>query len=306
MHLRVASRGSKLSLEQVRIAMEYLKSKIPGLTYEVVIVKTLGDKVQDRPLHQIGRKGVFEKEVNLAVLEGRADVAVHSMKDLPSEMTGDLDILAVPPREAPNESLVPRKGLEPASPESIPKGSVVAAGSPRRRAMILNVNPNVETVVVRGNLDTRLRKLDSGAADYLLAAEAGLRRLGVNRPRVVLPLIPYTPPPGQGIIAVVGLREWSGARELREASHKPTESEAVAERVFLERLRGGCSLPVGGVSRLDGGLIKFHVAAFAPDGSRGSWETLWGRDPGEVGELAAEAARALLREVLGGWQGGSQ
>ena len=298
MHLRVATRGSKLSLEQVRIAMEFLKSRIPELTYEVVIVKTLGDKVQDKPLHQLGRKGVFEKEVNQAVLDGRADVAVHSMKDLPSEMASELEILAVPPREVPNESLVPRQGLEPRDPDALPPGVVVAAGSPRRKAMIINANPGVKTVIVRGNLDTRLRKLDSGAADYLLAAEAGLRRLGVNRPRVILPLIPYTPPPGQGVIAVVGLREWSGAKILRLASHKPTEAEAVAERVFLEKLRGGCSLPVGGVSRLTGGMLRFHVAAFSPDGSRGSWETLWGRDPGELGEEAAEAARSLLREVM--------
>ncbi len=298
MHLRVATRGSKLSLEQVRIAMEFLKSRIPELTYEVVIVKTLGDKVQDKPLHQLGRKGVFEKEVNQAVLDGRADVAVHSMKDLPSEMASELEILAVPPREVPNESLVPRQGLEPRDPDALPPGVVVAAGSPRRKAMIINANPEVKTIIIRGNLDTRLRKLDSGAADYLLAAEAGLRRLGVNRPRVILPLIPYTPPPGQGVIAVVGLREWSGAKILRLASHKPTEAEAVAERVFLEKLRGGCSLPVGGVSRLTGGMLRFHVAAFSPDGSRGSWETLWGRDPGELGEEAAEAARSLLREVM--------
>ncbi len=298
MHLRVATRGSKLSLEQVRIAMEFLKSRIPELTYEVVIVKTLGDKVQDKPLHQLGRKGVFEKEVNQAVLDGRADVAVHSMKDLPSEMASELEILAVPPREVPNESLVPRQGLEPRDPDALPPGVVVAAGSPRRKAMIINANPEVKTIIIRGNLDTRLRKLDSGAADYLLAAEAGLKRLGVNRPRVILPLIPYTPPPGQGVIAVVGLREWSGAKILRLASHKPTEAEAVAERVFLEKLRGGCSLPVGGVSRLTGGMLRFHVAAFSPDGSRGSWETLWGRDPGELGEEAAEAARSLLREVM--------
>ncbi|GAB6147542.1 hydroxymethylbilane synthase [Stetteria hydrogenophila] len=300
MHLRVATRGSRLSLEQVRIAMEYLKSRIPGLTYEVVVVKTLGDRVQDRPLHLLGRKGVFEKEVNLAVLEGRADVAVHSMKDLPSEMAEELDLLAVPPREAPNEALVPRRGLEPRDPEGLPPGSVVAAGSPRRRAMILNANPGVKPVIVRGNLDTRLRKLDSGAADYLLAAEAGLRRLGVDRPRVVLPLIPYTPPPGQGVIAVVGLRDWSGARALREASHKPTEAEAVAERVFLERLQAGCSTPVGGVSRLSGGALRFHVSAFSPDGSRGAWATLWGRDPAELGEEAASVARTLLSEVTGG------
>ncbi|MCE4625901.1 MAG: hydroxymethylbilane synthase [Desulfurococcales archaeon] len=245
MKIRVAARTSRLSLEQVRIAMEYASRKLGGLSYEVIGVKTLGDHVKDKPLHEIGRKGVFEKEVNKAVLDGLADVAIHSLKDLPSRLPNELEIVMVPPRGPRSDSLVPRRGLRVLPLEDLPPGTVVAAGSPRRKGAVLHTNSRVETTWIRGNVDTRLRRLDEGRADYLVAAEAGLARLGIERPRLVLDPERFVPTPGQGLIAVVALRETSIARLLREATHPETTREAEAEIAFLQTLRGGCGVPVG-------------------------------------------------------------
>ena len=299
-HLVVAARGSRLSLEQVRIAMEWLSRRIPGLSYSVLEVTTSGDVQRDKPIYLTGLRGAFEREVDKAVLDGRADVAVHSMKDLPSKLPSGLEIVAVPPRGSRREALVPRRGLEPLSPERLPRGSRVAAGSARRRAMILHANPGVEATWIRGNLDTRLRRLDEGRADYLVAAEAGLERLGVSRPWASLPVIPYTPPPGQGLIAVVAPSESSVARLLRGASEPSAWREAVAERVYLERLGGACGRPLGGVALDSGGELVFTVAAYHPEGRRALWARVRARDPGEAGEEAASIAVELEREASRG------
>ena len=158
--------------------------------------------------------------------------------------------------------------------------------------MILHANPGVETTWIRGNLDTRLRRLDEGRADYLVAAEAGLARLGVERPRVRLPIVPYTPSPGQGGIAVVALRESSVYRLLSRARDPVAWREAQAERVFLEELRAGCSRPVGGVAVASGEGIRFTAALYSEDG-RAAWATIVHRDPAEAGARAAEAVRSL-------------
>ncbi|MEB3851395.1 MAG: hydroxymethylbilane synthase [Desulfurococcales archaeon] len=292
--LRVAARGSRLSLEQVRIAMEWVRRSVPGLAYEVIRVTTRGDADRSKPIYLTGIRGAFEREVDQAVLSGDADVAVHSMKDLPSRLPNGLEIVTVPPRGSPYEALVPRGGAPTLNPEHLPPGARVAAGSARRRAMMLAANPSVELTWIRGNLDTRLRRLDEGRADYLVAAEAGLERLGVRRPWRRLAPVPYTPAPGQGLIAVVAPSESSVARLLRGTRHPAAWAEAVAERVFLEGLGGACGRPVGALARLEGaGRVRVLVGVFHPEGRGALWGETRSRDPAEAGEAAASLARSL-------------
>ena len=292
MRLRVAARPSRLSLIQVEIAMAYIRRRLGQVEYELVPVESLGDRVRDRPLHELGATGVFESNVDGLVLEGRADVAVHSLKDLPSRLPNGLAIASVPPRGPPEDSLVPARGKPPRAPEELPPGTRVAAGSPRRRLMILHANPRVEATWIRGNLDTRLRRLDEGRADYLVAAEAGLERLGVERPRVRLPVVPYTPAPGQGTVAVVAPLESSIYRLLSQARDPRAWRETMAERAFLEELRAGCSKPLGALARAIDGTVRVTAALYSHD-HRAAWVTVDHRDPMEAGARAAEAIRSL-------------
>jgi hydroxymethylbilane synthase len=299
--IRVAARPSKLSLEQVRIAFEWLRRHIPSLSYRIVPVTTRGDMDRSKPIYLTGLRGAFEKEVDKAVLDGIADVAVHSMKDLPSKLPNGLEIVAVPPRGSPYEALVPRRGLPLLPPELLPPGYRVAAGSARRKAMIRHANPRVNIGWVRGNLDTRLRKLDSGVVDYLVAAEAGLERLGVARRWLRLEPVPYTPAPGQGLIAIVAPSDSSIARMLGEATHPAAHAEALAERVFLERLGGACGRPVGALARLVEGEVAVTVGVYSEEGRGAAWASVRSRDPLEAGERAAEAARSLEAWVRRGY-----
>ncbi|ADL19608.1 Porphobilinogen deaminase [Acidilobus saccharovorans 345-15] len=266
--LKVATRGSKLSLEQVVIAMRFLEQRLgERVEYEPVIVKTRGDVMQDRPLFSIGVKGVFEKEVNRAVLNGEADVAVHSMKDLPSQLEEDLEIAMVPPREVPNDSLVIGAGSpEVTGVEDVPSGLSVGTSSVRRIAFLRHYNRNVITKVVRGNVDTRIAKLNRGEVNYLLMAEAGLRRLNIPQKRVMLPLDKFPPEPGQGIIAVVAPSSSPLFDLLRRASDEVTYAMAMAERKFVELIGAGCHTPIGAVSILEGGRLAMIAAAASPDG----------------------------------------
>ena len=296
MRLRVATRGSRLSLIQVKIAMDYLSQRLgERVDYELVIVRTKGDEVQDRPISQIGVKGVFEREVDRAVLDNEADVAVHSLKDLPSELSGGLEVVALPPRDPPNDSLV--YGRTPVrSIEEIPKGSSVGTSSVRRAAFVLSRNPDVEIRLVRGNVDTRVRKLMEGQVDYEVLAEAGLRRLGIDVGRVVLPLDYFPPEPGQGLIAVVAPVDSSIAAKLSRASDPAAMTMAKAERSFVSALRAGCGSPVGGVSQVIGERLVFIAGVARQDGSSMTVVRLRGEAsrPEELGARAAEVIRGLM------------
>ncbi|AEM39239.1 porphobilinogen deaminase [Pyrolobus fumarii 1A] len=276
MKLRVAARGSKLSLIQVKLAMDWFRRSIPDLDYEVVIVKTRGDIHQDKPFHMIGGKGVFEKEVNLAVLDGRADVAVHSLKDVPSMVDPRLVLAGVPPRDPPYDVLVVRDGYEP-NLEALPKGAVVGTASARRRAAILHVRPDLRVEVLRGNVDTRLRKLVSGMYDAIILAEAGLKRLWDELPEELRSSISYArldprlvpPAPAQGIIGVYTLAERKDLVEaLRKASDEKALVEARAERAFLSVFGGGCHVPVGVLARLEGDTLGLIAVLYSQDGSK--------------------------------------
>jgi len=257
--------------------------------------------VRDKPLYSIGRKGLFEKEVNKAVLDGLADVAVHSLKDLPSDIDPRLEIVYVPPRGSPHEALVPRAGLEPPVSISLIDGGVVGTSSVRRQALLTYYNKNLKVKPIRGNLDTRLRKLDEGGYDYIVVAEVGLERLGVKRPYTRLPLEAFPPAPGQGFIAVVAPRDSRITSELKRLVDRRTWAMVIAERVFLRVAQAGCHVPLGGVSIEYGSdMLKFIGVVLSKDGARAVWFRLSDSlDRAEaLGRRAGELAYSLSDRVL--------
>lgn len=298
MKVRVATRGSKLSLAQTEIAIEHIRRLYPQLEFEIVTVKTRGDIEKEKPLYEFKTSGIFEKEVNMALLRGEADIAVHSLKDIPSSIDEDLEIVFAPPRDKPNDVLIHRSG-NVIPPEELPEGSVVGTSSLRRIAYLRFVNDRVRIENIRGNLDTRIRKLLLNLYDAIVVAEAGVRRLNIDITYYRLPLIPFTPAPGQGIIAVVALRDSSIARMLRGRSDRTTWSMIVAERSFIEELRVGCKLPVGGVSLVDGDKLTFIASVLSRDGSKGYWVKFKGglEEAESIGRRAGETIRAKIDEV---------
>lgn len=299
MKIRVATRGSKLSLVQTQIVLDALKRVDPSLEFELVIVKTRGDVHQDKPFHMIGGKGLFEKEVNLAVLEGRADIAVHSLKDVPSGVHPRLALAMTPPRDPPYDILVTREG-RPITLDELPKGAVVGTSSARRRAMIKHYRPDLQLEYLRGNVDTRIRKLMEGKYDAIILAEAGVKRLGINIAYWRIPPNILVPPPAQGIIGVYTLADRKDLIELlREATDEKTMAMARAERAFLARAGGGCYVPLGGYSWVEGNTIKFHAALLDPEGKKRVDVEVEGdvEKPELVGIEAAEELKRKAKEV---------
>jgi len=287
LRLVVATRGSRLSLEQTRIAMGHISRLLGGLEWEPLIVRTKGDIVRDKPLYEIGVKGIFEKEVNKAVLEGRADLAVHSMKDLPSEIDDELEIVYVPPRGPQNDVLVVR-GLRVARIEDLPGGSRVGTSSVRRRALILYYNREVEVAPIRGNVDTRLGKLERGEYDAIVLAEAGISRLGARVDYTRLSLDYFPPAPGQGMIAVVARRDNPLSRRLKSLIDPETRAMMEAERSFLRHAEIGCHTAVGATSWVSNGNLFFVAAVLDPEGRGGYWVKMRG-DPGKASEVGRRA-----------------
>ncbi|MCH1770976.1 MULTISPECIES: hydroxymethylbilane synthase [Metallosphaera] len=245
MKIRIAARGSKLSLKQVEIVTTYLQAK--GYETEFIEIKTRADLFGNKPLHEIG-KGVFEKEVNEAVLQGRADIAVHSMKDMSSELPPGLELLATPKRENPVDVLVSELNLE-----ELPERSRIGTGSLRRANFLKVVRPDLVVENIRGNVDTRLRKYRDHEYDGIILAEAGLRRLGVEVKRFPLDVEGFTPEPNQGIIAVVGSPKFLDLfQDLNDAG---TMKEALAEKETVKVVGGGCHSPLGVLFRLEDDVL---------------------------------------------------
>lgn len=293
MKIRVATRGSKLSLIQTEELLAQIKAVEPDVQFEIVVVKTTGDLIQDKPLFQIGVKGIFEKEVNLAVLRGEADMAVHSLKDLPSELTPGLVLAGFSKRAPPHDVLISRGGY---TLETLPKGAVVGTSSVRRAEFLKAVRPDIEVKPLRGNVDTRVGKVLSGQYDAAVMAAAGLQRLyGSSPPVSIVPLrveeVP--PPPGQGIVVAVAKEEDSWLIDLlKKASDKTAAIEATAERAFLAGVGAGCHVAIGGVAKLTPqGSLEF-TAGYAAGGAKYVVK-VFGEDPVEVGKRAAQ----LIAEV---------
>lgn len=284
----IGSRGSQLALWQAR----WVSSKLAELGAEcrIEIIKTTGDKITDVPLAKVGTKGLFTKEIEDALLAGAVDLAVHSLKDMPTELPRGLTLRAVPEREDVRDAMVGRKLDE------LPRGARVGTSSLRRSAQLKALRPDLSIETIRGNLDTRLRKLDEGQFDAIVLAAAGLRRLGwAERIAELLDEEVMCPAVGQGALAIE-TREDDGpaARLCARLEHADSRAAVTAERALLGSLGGGCQVPIGANAKVSDGRLRLRGLVAAPDGSR----VVRGAREGSVGEAASLGAD-LGAELLG-------
>jgi hydroxymethylbilane synthase len=299
--LVIGSRGSKLALWQAEQARERLRLLHPQIDVHIEIIKTTGD-VKNDPLSVIGGKGVFTKELEDALLDGRIDIAVHSLKDLPTILPDRLSITAICEREDARDALVLREGTE-SSLLQLRKGAVVGTSSQRRLAQLKALRPDVEVKDLRGNVDTRIRKLDEGQYDAVILASAGLVRLGLQeRISARIAIIEMLPAVGQGAIAIETRSDNEFAvQSTSPLDHPETRAACIAERAFLRSLGGGCQFPIAAHAVIDGGVLQLDGLVARPDGSQILRDNLSGpaTDPEALGSQLAEqlidrGARALL------------
>ena len=290
--LIIGSRGSKLALWQAEQARDRLQLLNPGLAVKIEIIKTTGD-VKSEPLSVIGGKGVFTKELEEALLDGRIDIAVHSLKDLPTTLPDGLAISAICEREDPRDALVLRAAMQ-GSLLALPERAVVGTSSQRRLAQLKALRGDVEIKDLRGNVDTRVRKLDEGRYDALILATAGLVRLGLqHRISARIPLSEMLPAVGQGAIAIETRSDSDFAvAATSKLDHGETRIACVAERAFLRGLGGGCELPIAAHAVLEQDLLFLDGLVAKPDGS----EIVRDRVSGPLDQ--AEAIGAMLARRL--------
>jgi hydroxymethylbilane synthase len=252
--MRIGSRGSELAVWQAMAVVRGLTVHEPGIAIEHIVVQTTGDRVSGTPLATIGVKGLFTKELEEALLEGRIDIAVHSLKDMPTACPAGLAVGVALPREDPRDVLVASPGT---TLDSLPPGSRVGTSSLRRRAQLLARRPDLTIVDIRGNVATRLEKLDRGECDALVLARAGLIRLGLShRVAQVVEVDVITPAVGQGALAVESrVADLRANRLLHALDHRPTRLATLAERAFLSKLDAGCQLPVGALGTWQDGTL---------------------------------------------------
>ncbi|MDE2939392.1 MAG: hydroxymethylbilane synthase [Chloroflexota bacterium] len=289
--VRVGTRASALARLQTDLVLERLRPLYPDLDFQVVTVTTHGDANQAAPLAGMGL-GVFVKEIEQQLIDGRLDMAVHSLKDMPTLLPEGLGLAALLPREDPRDVLVNRFGCRL---EDLPQGALIGTSSPRRQSQLLSSRPDLTVVPIRGNVETRLRKSEGEECDGAILAAAGLLRLGLAD-QVTEYLSPQTfvPPPGQGILAVETRADDDRmAGILRAVDHAATRYAATAERAFLERLCGGCQVPVGAYAQSDADLMNLTVFLGSPDGKQTFQAKVRGltRSPHQ---LAADAHLAIV------------
>lgn len=265
--LRIGTRGSRLALQQSEWVKAQLEARYPDIGVELVKIKTTGDKILDSPLSKIGGKGLFVKEIEDALLERRVDLAVHSMKDVPAQLPDNLYLSTFPEREDPSDALISVDGLPL---DRLPPNAKVGTSSLRRGAQLLHMRPDLDLVPLRGNVDTRLRKVESGELHAVILACAGLKRLGLaDRITQVIPRDQVLPAVGQGALGLEIRRDDAGLADILSfLDHAPTRMTVSAERAFLKELEGGCQVPIAGFARLDGDRLSFKGMVAEPDGSR--------------------------------------
>ncbi len=294
--VRIASRGSRLALAQSNWVRDRLAAAWHGRRFQIVEIETRGDRVLDRPLPEIGGKGLFTEALEEALRAGDVDVAVHSLKDLPTDLAPGLKLGAICKREDPRDVWVVAEG-GPNDPETAPAGARVGTSSERRRAQLLALRPDLTVASVRGNVETRLRKLDEGSYDALIMAAAGLRRLGLAA-RITRFLEPphWLSAPGQGAIAVESRDDDPGTDALlAPIEDRAARAETDAERALLARLQGGCQVPVGARAEVQGEGLLLRALVATPAGDR----VIRAARKGGVGEaeaLGRRVAEDLLRQ----------
>jgi hydroxymethylbilane synthase len=298
--VRIGTRGSKLALWQAQHVAERLRPLAGPRSVELVLIETEGDRVRDRALSQIGGDGVFTKEIQSALLDRRVDVAVHSLKDLPTLPVAGLMLGGVPSRGPVGDVLISRRHKRF---DALPAGATVATSSLRRRSQLLHRRPDLEAQDLRGNVETRIRKLDELGLDAIILAEAGLKRLGLEGNIIeVLDRSWMVPAIGQGALGLeCRLDDETTLALLAPLNDEPTRSAVLAERAFLRGLGGGCLVPIGALGVVNGDTIHLRGCVLSIDGRRRIESEITGsaRDAEVVGQQLAEAllhqgARELL------------
>jgi hydroxymethylbilane synthase len=290
--IRIGTRGSLLAVAQAEQVAGELRRRYPELAPVLVKIKTSGDTFAHTPLSLVGGKGLFIKEIEEALLDNQVDVAVHSMKDVPIEIAPGLSIAAILDREDASDVLVSRRGEKL---DALPPGARIGTSSLRRQAQLLNFRPDVQVVPLRGNLDTRLRKLDTEGLDAIVVAAAGVYRLGRQQGITeVIPLEISLPAVGQGALGLEVRAHDQRIRDLVEPmNHGPTSLAVAAERAFLRRLGGGCQVPIAAYGRLDGPELHLMALVINPDGT----VVVRGERKGPSA-LAEEIGLAIAEELL--------
>lgn len=286
----MGTRGSRLSVAQTSRVICELEGANPGCRYETVPITTRGD-TDPRPLFAIDQKGIFEKEVDRAVAEKKVDFAVHSLKDVPSDLPGGLCLACVPKREQVNDVLISKDGLPL---EGLPQNATVGTSSLRRAVQIARKRPDITVRPIRGNIETRIKKIDGSNYHAVVLASAGVRRLGLDVRLAVLPVDDFSPSPGQGALAIVARKDDHGTISMLEKIQDPdSRAEAEAERALSSAVGSGCRFPVGAYARSGGGMLTLRVSAFSVDGSRSIAVERAGpkSDPVSLGNLAAAELR---------------
>jgi hydroxymethylbilane synthase len=301
--LVIATRGSALALWQANHIKDLLETAHPGLSVELLKIKTKGDKILDVPLAKVGGKGLFVKEIEEALLDGRAQLAVHSMKDVPTELPEGLEVGIIPEREAPTDSLL---SVEYDGLAGLPEGAVVGTSSLRRQSQLAMLRPDLKIQSLRGNLDTRVNKLLNGEFDAIVVATAGLNRLGLSAPKQeILGPPDFLPAVAQGALGIeFHTANTEVAAMLAFLDHAPTKRQVLAERGFLTGLDGGCQVPIAAWSVIEGETISLTGFVADVDGSRpirmtetGHVDTAWDLGLALADRVLAAGGKAILDEV---------
>jgi hydroxymethylbilane synthase len=292
----LGTRGAKLALTQAEACAGKLRAA--DLEVEVRIIRTTSDHHPETPLSVIDRRDVFTRQLDEALLGGEIDLAVHSLKDVPTELPAGITLAAITERHDPSDVLVSEERYDV---WGLPEGAVVATSSLRRRAQLLNRRPDLRVVEIRGNVDTRVRKMRAGEADAVVLARAGLDRLGLAVPHAVIPPDVMLPAVGQGALTAATLEDHPLHSIFRETlNHGESERATLAERAMLQTLEGGCRVPVGALGVAEDDLVRLRGVVASPDGALVYGGEAEGVDPEEVGErLARELLERGADVVLG-------
>ena len=299
--LRIGTRGSQLALWQANHIANLLRER--GHEIEITIIKTTGDKITDVSLANVGTKGMFIKEIEETLAENRVDLAIHSLKDLPTELSSEFEIAAIPEREDPRDVFC---SVRYGAIDQLPQRARVGTSSLRRQAQLRAIRPDLEIVSLRGNVDTRLRKLGGGEYDAIILAAAGLNRLGKRELiRETISIDTMCPAAGQGALAVeIRAGDSATAGSLAFLDNASARAETTCERAMLNKLGGGCQVPIGALVEVRGQRLHLTGVVARPDGTQVLREIREGTDPYQLGEAVAESllqagADVILREIYG-------
>ena len=298
----VGTRGSKLSLAQTNWVISELQKQNPGSEFEIKTITTKGD-TDTRALFTIDQKGIFEKEIDKAVAEKQIDFAVHSLKDVPSDISKSLTIACVPKRESANDVLITKDGF---NLKTIPLNAVVGTSSLRRAVQVSRIRPDVVVKPVRGNIETRINKVIDGKFDAIILAEAGISRLGLDVKHSVLSTKDFPPSPGQGALAIVCRADDDKTISmLKKIEDKKSRIEIEAERALSDYVESGCRFPVGALAIANSGMLKLTVSAYSVDGKISiKFEKTGDVDnPKNLGqELGKELKKSGITEIASNWR----